>query len=759
MSGITQTDPVASPFTTADSAPERLGTAEARVLLRECFAQFKSRLLSAARMSLDMSTDLFEWNSRVPESEVARFRASRGAWLERFGQTIEASFERRMAGERRKGRRPDSAETGVVAGVAMLSDFDQDKQAALVAATQHIDEYTRREVAALDARFAALVSERGHADVDNPFSPAYVLDAVGATSRAIFSDARIWRPLMERLLADITPGLNNIYIGLNRMLSAHGVLPEIGAELRARSDLRPVQDTELLPAFKRLLANAAGAAAAQTGRDAAHDRLILPAATIVACLHALATGGGAVEAGAEAEAGAFPDLDPLLALGGTAATIKRIGALQRIDLPTEILREAQRSFGAGPDARVPGNLVPYVGDMLAPTLENPGERAAIDVVALIFDYAARDGSIPPELRPLFARLQVPMLKAALLDPAFFHDSRNPARHVLDHLAAASIGASDDETYGNALRLVAGRLIDGIVEHFDLDPGVFATAAQQLALFADLERQKTAAAIAPDIDTGKAAERDEADRGRVRALVRDRLAGGGVPAPVRGFIETTWTDYLTQLRLGQGESSVAAGEALQTLDDLLWSVVAKERTAQKTRLARMIPGLVANLRKGCAVLAVPQERVAAFLDNLYALHIAAIKVPVPDASLPGGAPTAGAVQESDAPRPPSVLRGSIHDFVNEMIAGTWLTFQTGPSCVTARLAWTGALRMRYVFASRLGTHVFVYTPEELAHALSTGSASLLLEPVSLFDRAVSFALNALAARKPADADRQAPAFAA
>jgi hypothetical protein len=53
----------------ADTAQgaSRVGTAEARALLRECFAQYKSRLIDMARSSLEMSTDLFEWNTQVPE--------------------------------------------------------------------------------------------------------------------------------------------------------------------------------------------------------------------------------------------------------------------------------------------------------------------------------------------------------------------------------------------------------------------------------------------------------------------------------------------------------------------------------------------------------------------------------------------------------------------------------------------------------------------------------------------------------------------
>src|SRR5437764_2012926 len=107
------------------AASSRVGTAEARALLRECFAQYRSRLIDMARSSLEMSTDLFEWNTQVPEAEVERFKARRGEWLEHFSRTVDDLYERRIAGQRRKGRRPDAGSGGL--NVKMLSDFDHKK--------------------------------------------------------------------------------------------------------------------------------------------------------------------------------------------------------------------------------------------------------------------------------------------------------------------------------------------------------------------------------------------------------------------------------------------------------------------------------------------------------------------------------------------------------------------------------------------------------------------------------------------------------
>ena len=97
--------------------------------------------------------------------------------------------------------------------------------------------------------------------------------------------------------------------------------------------------------------------------------------------------------------------------------------------------------------------------------------------------------------------------------------------------------------------------------------------------------------------------------------------------------------------------------------------------------------------------------------------------------------------------------NIHDFVADMVLGTWLAFETADERVNARLHWISPLRTRYVFTSRLRAKAFVFTPEELAWQLGSGKAALVMEPVPLFDRAVSAALDRIArAARPAKAPR-------
>ena len=782
----------------------RLRPGEAQALLRIGFERFLKKLVELAAAALDASDDLFESTSHIPDGEIEAFRQRRAEWLARFATVQRDLFERRLAGHRRKGLRPDADAS--VGALRVLTPFDHDMQAALTHAARRLAGFTQRELAALDLRVGVLLAERHVHELDNPFSTPYVLDALGATSRAVYPAPRVWRPLMERLLTDLTPNFNGLYIALNRLLADHGVLPEIKATLRARSEHRPSDDRDLLATFTQMLHAAPQAIpgdivvpefAVTPGAPPAltFDRSPAPAVTvpgaapppvpphmvsadILAGLTALAKlgaqsvsaasgtsiagipdGNGSAAIDPATSANEFPSLDPLMALGTSTSLFSTLAQWQKVDLRTAIARLAPPPVDGVAGAIVPLNLIPHIRAAVAAQISNPADAISVDVIGLLFDYIFRDPTIPESTRALFGRLQVPIVKAALLDRAFFADKKHPARQLLDHLADAAVGAGNDQAYRAAFETAAQKAIDRICADFEIDVAVFHDADRDLVAFAEQERQKSAAALATDVAEALHAEEDEADRAVVRELLRDRLAGLDVPFDVRSFIETIWADHLAALRRGQGVDSPPWTAALVTLDDTLWSIVAKERTAQKARLSKMIPSLIGALRAGCTAMRAPAERSQAFFDALYQLHMAAIR---PEATKPVVETTSAAAEEAEAvaasaplPLPPPV---NVHDYVGEMVVGTWLRFDLDDGVIDARLNWVSPLRAKYIFTSRSRSHALMLSPEELAYRLGSGTARLVIEPVPLWDRAVSSALDTLAARRPpAPAGSTTPAY--
>jgi hypothetical protein len=784
MAGIQPT--IRSSFPPNRGSPH-LSVNEGRAMLRACFAQYRLKLLDVVRASLEQTNDLFETNSHIPDGDIETFRNKRGEWLERFDKTLCDLFEQRVGGIRRRGRRPDADAT--LATLRVLTAFDHDKQTALKDATRFLDRYTHRELAALDLRVETIVGDSTQRDIDNPFAITYLLDAVGASARAVYPNPRVWRPFMERVLADLTSEINKLYISLNRFLADRGVLPEIKAALRARSEYRPHDDKDLFPTFTKMLHDAlpdvprdivvpetlsepgappslvfaefADKSMATMGRGA-HEANEMSASKILAGLAKLASAGafGSIEPGGQPyagqeppasgdpasalgappeDAGGFPSLDPMMALGALTPLFATLARWQRLDLPAAIARAAPRPDpGSDEGTVVPLNLIPHIRAAIDDQISNDTDRVTMDVIALLFDYVFRDDSIPAPLRSLFGRLQVPIVKAALLDRTFFSDQRHPARQLLDNLADAAVGATNDDSYRLAFTGLADEVVEDICRDFEIDVTVFRTANLKLAAFIDGERQRVTSATSDDVAVALTAEESESDRSHVRAFLRDRLAGVDVPFDVRSFVETVWAEHLAALRRDRGPDSEECNAAVRTLDDMLWSIVAKERTAQKARLTKMIPALIGALRKGCAAVGVEPDRARPFFEALYQLHIAAIKPKVESAA--PGVPA----QHVTAPAEAIV---NLHDYVNEMAVGTWLGFSKEERVIHARLTWVSPLRTKYLFTSRSRARAFVYTPEELAFELAAGKVSLVVEPVPLFDRAVSAVLDTLAARQP------------
>jgi hypothetical protein len=242
---------------------------------------------------------------------------------------------------------------------------------------------------------------------------------------------------------------------------------------------------------------------------------------------------------------------------------------------------------------------------------------------------------------------------------------------------------------------------------------------------------------PHVERATAQESRDTDRSQVRSLIRDKLAAAQIPLDVRTFVDTVWADHLTQLRQTEGPAGAGFAAAVATLDDMLWSITLKARSGQKAKLSRMIPVLVRSLRSGGAAVQVTGEPIKRFLDTLYELHIAAIRPydgSRTDLVVPSSVDAAGRAV------------ANVHDLVADLVLGTWFAFDRGGTWIHARLHWVSPLRAAYVFCGRGPDDVLTFTPEVLAAETSAGRASLVTEPVPLFERAVSVTLEYLARQK-------------
>jgi hypothetical protein len=395
---------------------------------------------------------------------------------------------------------------------------------------------------------------------------------------------------------------------------------------------------------------------------------------------------------------------------------------------------------------------------------NQLESMTIEMVAMLFDFVFDTKDLPDGIKALLARLQMPVLKAAMLDGAFFAKKTHPARLLVNELAQAGLGWSpvmgqDDPLY----RKVEG-IVHAVLEKFADDLGLFEELRGELQAFLAEEEKAAEANIAVTAEEINQHDRYEVALAVARSEVERRIEGYPVPAFLAQFLRRHWQAALTQVYVASGEDGDAWNGAVTTLEDLVWSIQPKRSGEDRRHLVALLPSLLKRISAGMQAREWPAGEREAFMTNLVEAHAAAVKptlahVESPTAAVAeqaraqvevakavgdeAAASRAAKLAEDMAPAPPpepeperELLEDEYLEIARSLERGMWVEFEGEDGQLSfAKLAWVSPLRGTYLFTNRQGQKALSITAEELAGLFRDDSARLV-EAEPLIDRAVS-----------------------
>lgn len=333
------------------------------------------------------------------------------------------------------------------------------------------------------------------------------------------------------------------------------------------------------------------------------------AAATLAMLTQIQHGGMVAAAGADGGEGGTHLLDPALLAAGT----------------TNILREIKQTPVANAMGEVDGMM--------------------IDIVAMLFDSILDDPAIPAPMKGLIGRLQIPVLKVAILDKTFFARKFHPARQLLNALADAALGAAEDVDERDPLYVKIDALVHRILDEFDDDVRVFKEAASELEAFRASEQREAEARVEQTLDEMQAQERLRFAREVAAEQVMRHLSDAAVPVIVREFLDIYWKSFLQLAYIEGGEEGDEWVQGVATMDDLMWSLSAKQEPAERERLKRLLPTLPARLKAGMSRVPMPQTFSDRFMAALVRLHLAAIRGGAETAATPTAGPADASAPEA------------------------------------------------------------------------------------------------------------------
>jgi len=485
-----------------------------------------------------------------------------------------------------------------------------------------------------------------------------------------------------------------------------------------------------------------------------------------------------------------------VAQGPAFATNDLLNALSVLQTQTVSRMPAASSYGSFADQSAAMPL-PELKQELVDQLSNMGsgddkhsmasaDEDTIDLVGMLFEFILQDRNLPVQVQALLARLQIPYLKAAILDREMFAHKDHAARVLLDELAKVGLGWSEESDRDGRIFAKIKDIVERLLNDFDDDVNLFEHLLEDLNKFINGQQKRAEVAEQRTAETTKGKEKLGAARKTAAKEILKRIEDQRLPEVIRNLLTRPWANVIVLTILRQGEQSHQWRTSLRIADELVWSAEPKTSEAERTRLRALIPELEKALRQGLGMVAYHDNDIDLLLSDLRSFYDVQLD-PVADATElleePGLTPAEsdaevaseaeGTSAESDADgleveykKPvassshPAMAReesfveeisqqaeyedepgGDDHPedeyyrAAREIKVGTWVEFRGDEERVErAKLSWISPISAKYLFVNRKGLKVADKTVLALATELRAGTA-LILEDVPLFDRAL------------------------
>ncbi len=272
------------------------------------------------------------------------------------------------------------------------------------------------------------------------------------------------------------------------------------------------------------------------------------------------------------------------------------------------------------------NLIRANRDQLRQASRGALDHMVIDVIGSLFDQILSDPKVPPQLARQIARLQLPVLRAALGDSSFFSTRKHPVRQFINRIASLGNGFEDfsDEQAQVFLAKVRDLVQEIVKGDFD-QVETYATRLTALELFA-AEQARIAVETQQAGATALLQQREESLRlGRhYEQRLEQELQPLAAPGFVRDFVSRVWSRVILKAAEREGVTSDRVRALRQTGRELFMSVQPKTSPAQRKAFIAELPKMVQQINDGLNAIGWPEDRRRQFFGQLMPAHADALK---------------------------------------------------------------------------------------------------------------------------------------
>ncbi len=175
------------------------------------------------------------------------------------------------------------------------------------------------------------------------------------------------------------------------------------------------------------------------------------------------------------------------------------------------------------------------------------DEKTIDFIEMLFDAIVEDSSISDVITSLLLRLQIPVIKVAMLDQEFFSDGDHPARTTLNLIAYLGRGITSVEDH---LYASLQSVIESLLDEFTIDIQTFESAIERLQM---IEDQELEIAAEKERETQKDVLQNHAREivlAELQFLVNNKI----LPKPCQKLLLKHWSTYMFHRYIKFGKNS-------------------------------------------------------------------------------------------------------------------------------------------------------------------------------------------------------------
>lgn len=397
------------------------------------------------------------------------------------------------------------------------------------------------------------------------------------------------------------------------------------------------------------------------------------------------------------------------------------------------------------------------------------DEDVINLVSMLFDFILDDDDLPMAMKALLGRLQIPLLKVAIIDKSFFNAEKHEARQLLNLLAKAGIGWNQKDPGGDALYTKIEETVFRILNEFISDISIFSDLLKEFSDFYDQQQKRTESIDKRTREAEEGRARADMARAMVQQTLNRRLTGRQLPVVVVKLLQEGWKHVLYINCLKEGTESEPWKQAVKVVDAVVWSVIPQPGPDWIARLRNVSPKLMNSLKKGLSAVNYDALATESLLKELAQVHLdlmgghemPTVTVVDSDAAR-SGAPAAGTISAdhmnagnmasaTTVVLPSDSLQPAISETlpsddenvqkVNQLNVGSWVEFVQTDRRDRHKLVARIRSVDKLIFANRRGIKVAEMTAMKLAVDMSQGRARII-EEAQVLDRALESVIGNL-----------------